>query len=300
MNTATVEANTEDLNELAKFEQGLMADLEKNADRGLLPEHRDPADAEIPPAPAAPVTQPAAVTAPAPVPQTINPVSTPAPAPAEPDPRDNATRAARHAERQARKAAREATARAEALQAELDALKTANGVPKDDDAETLARVEADYPDIAKLVKKVLVNTNSPPAAAAPEPEFIQHTELEDAAQDAVDEVPELLTWLTTKEHGNRWKAAQRQQGAIEEEPAWRDKSLVDQLHEAVRRVNAAFSKQTPDPRAAAAAVIDNTQARVPETLSGLRGGVAPSNQEPDFRNMKTDEEIFASLDAKYR
>jgi len=300
MNTATVEANTQELNELAQFEQALMKDLEDTADRGLLPEHRDAAAAETPPALATPVTAPAAV-APAPVPQTINPPApTAAPITAEQDARDNAMRAARHAERVARRAEGAANARADAAEAALAEARNAKGPQTDEDADALARVEAEYPDVARVVKKALANVNPPPAAVAPEPEFIQHTDLPDTAQHAVDEVPELLEWLTTKGSADRWEAAQKQQAAIATEPAWKDKTLHDQLLETVRRVNTAFGTNTPDPRAAAAAVIDKTLSRVPETLSGLRGGNSPTHQEPDFRNAKTDDEVVAMLNAQFQ
>jgi hypothetical protein len=282
--------NLDDQNPLAKFEMELVAGLKPEPeDVELVPQ------ADASPAPSEQAT-PTPSASPAPDPVASTPVATPA-TPAAPtqeanqgDPRA-ALRASRAAERRARQ-------EAETLRRELAELRAkAPAPPADPD---MARLEAELPEAARLLKKIAekVETTAAPAAATPaEPEF-EPDVLPPELQVVVDKNDQLSDWQHDPDQ-TAWSLAKSTDGMLSKHPAWKDKPMDERLAEVARRVRVELgtpSTPAPSPAAAAAAIIDRTGTRPIETLSDLNGGAAPSSTtEPDFSKLSV-EDITAALD----
>jgi hypothetical protein len=217
-----------------------------------------------------------------------------------------ALRASRRAERQARdEAAR--------LKAELEETRKQIPAPKDDgvtDAE-LAELEADMPLVAKALKETRALKASLPKAPAPtpaaDPEFIPPTQPANV-QDAIDEIPDLLTMQNDPDQSAFLLAVQTD-SLLRVHPKWADKPLTERLAECARRVKSELGASAPAPqppaspapaparRAPAAAVAEAPRAQ-PSTLSDIAGGAAPTTESApgvkQFMDM-SDEDMLAAL-----
>lgn len=285
------ELHDEDSAQLAAYEREVISQLKPEEGETLPPSDEEvPATPAAPAAPAAtpPATPPAAPAAPV---AAATPPATP-PATTEPKPQGDlkaALRASRHAERMARE-------RAERAERELEEARKAAPAPTPQKTELdaeLETLEADVPPVAKVVKHLLKEVSelkqtaaAPAAPAAPaQPEFVPET-LPPQLQEIVDENDALLS-MQHDPNQDRWQLAKSIDGMLTTHPVWKAKPVADRLAEVVRRVNLEVA---PPVTAAAAAPAE----RSIESLSDLRGGVAPANNTPDYSRM-SDEDILASL-----
>ena len=272
-----------DHRELAEFESNVLAGLKPEAEDPVVDELQQEQNAQ------------AAAAAPNPPPQAAK---TDAKSEAEKGDVRAALRASRHAERRERE-------RADRLERDLEALRSAN--PKepdpaeDDISVALQRLEVDVPQAAVVIKQLAkriegLQTQSAAKETPAEPEFVPDS-LPAELQDAVDDVPQLLEWQTTREGQEKWALAKATDGLLFKHPAWKDKPAAERMAEVVRRVNqelAASPATKPD--AGQRPVIHDAPSRGIETLSDLRGGGMPiTSQGPDFQRMKSDEEVMAAL-----
>lgn len=178
---------------------------------------------------------------------------------------------------------------------------------------------ADFPTLKPLLKEVRALQGrvaatpaavEPPAPAPTEPEFRPAT-LPADVQDAVDNVPELLTWQTDPNQV-AWRMAVAEDSKLREMPAWQTRSQAERLAEVARRVAAdlggaglspAAAPKPPAPPAQPSAAqraqdrINNAVANEPGTIGDLGGGVSGANQDRSYADYSkmTDEQILGSL-----
>ena len=272
-----------DHRELAEFESNVLAGLKPEAEDPVVDELQQEQEAQ------------AAAAAPAPPPQAAKTEVRPE---AEKGDVRAALRASRHAERRERE-------RADRLERDLEALRSAtpkDPTPAEDDISVaLQRLEVDVPQAAVVIKQLAkqiegLQTQSAAKETPAEPEFVPDS-LPAELQDAVDDVPQLLEWQTTREGQEKWALAKATDGLLFKHPAWKDKPAAERMAEVVRRVNQELAAPpATKPNAGQTPVIRDAPSRGIETLSDLRGGGMPiTSQGPDFARMKSDEEVMAAL-----
>lgn len=312
----------DDPEQLAAFEQKVMSTLVDDGEDPAAPtEDEDPnagfrpaptptaapAAAGVPATPAAPVAVQAAAPVPTQAPAapaapsgTAAAPSTPAQpaAPAAPGEKVD-WRAATFSARQDVRLARE---RAEAAEAEVARLRAS--VPATPDPVTKAIVSAKeaLPEHAAAFEALqgqiakLQAANAPPAPApiwAPVP-------LTPELQAAVNANDELAFYHGSKDHQGIFDAIAAADALLFMSPAWKARPVAERLTEAMNRAKQELSTPVPAPPpdaatvAAQAAAAASAQTPALSTLSDLRGGVPPSNTEPDYSRM-TDAQIEAHL-----
>ena len=255
-------------------------------------------------APPAEATAPAAEPAPA--------TEATAPAPAEAKPADEAPPAEQNQGdvRAALRAARRAEAR---TRAELERLRQENeqlrkGAPvaaseEEFTPEELEAMKVDFPAQYKLYVKqqelaqqiAETRAKAQPAAST---EF-QPIEFDPATQELVDQVPDLLNWQHDPASQDKLQRAIAYDAALERDPDWADKPLIERFAEAAARTRRAFGA-APAPAATAATRTDPAAALAalktngPKAISDFGGTHPASAPEIDFTQL-SDEEIMARL-----
>lgn len=215
------------------------------------------------------------------------------------------------------KAALRAARRAEArTRAEVERLKHENeelrkAVPatseQDFTPEELEAMKTDFPAQYKLYVKQqeLAKQIAETRAATPQPatqsaEF-QPIEFSTNVQELVDQVPDLLTWQHDEASQDKLKRAIAYDAALEKDPDWMDKPILERFAEAVARTKRAFGEQPapnpavpPAPRTDPAAAIAALKPAGPKSISDFGGGQPASAPTLNYSRM-TDEEVLASL-----
>jgi hypothetical protein len=238
-------------------------------------------------------------------------------------------------EAQATKRERDAIkAENEALKAELEAAKSGKATAKPEKAddelsdEELAEMEVEFPQlarVARVVKATAAKAVQPAGKDAQEPAAQQASATEptdDPVQEAIDSVPDLLTWQTNQaEHASKFQRAVDWDNTLKASPKWANKPMAERFAEATRLVREEFDiaepapaslKQDEDPkqqvakrREAAQGQVQNASRRSPNTLSDLNGSARPPTDSMAaltptamLNRMLTmsNEDILASLD----
>lgn len=210
--------------------------------------------------------------------------------------------------RAARRAEARTKAELERLRQENEQLRKSAPAAQSDQEFTEDELEAmkqDFPAQYKLyikqqeLAKQLAETRQS-AQPASSQEF-QPVEFEPAVQELVDQVPDLLTWQHDPQAQEKLKRAIAYDAALEKDPDWMDKPILERFEEAVKRTKRAFGsapeKAAPaanrtDPAAALAALKPNG----PKSISDFGGGQPASAPTLNYNRM-SDEEILASLSA---
>lgn len=274
-------------------EQEILSQIKADDDGEMQPADETP-PAEAPAAEAAPATE------------------APAPAPAEAKPAEEAPATEQHqgdvraALRAARRAEARIRAEAERLRQENEQLRKAVPVTASDEEftpEELESMKVDFPAQYKLYVKqqelaqqlAETRAKAQPAAST---EF-QPIEFDPATQELVDQVPDLLRWQHDPASQDKLKRAIAYDAALERDPDWADKPLIERFAEAAARTKRAFGT-APAPAAPAATRTDPA-ARIaalpvsgPKYISDFGGGQPASAPEIDFTQL-SDEEIMARL-----
>ncbi len=259
-------------------------------------------EAEAPAAEAAPASQPEAKTTEAPA--EVKPAEEkPTEQPAATDKPGGDVSAALRASRRAEKRAKE----------ELDKLRQENeelrkAVPvaaeeQDFTPDELESMKVDFPAQYKLyvkqqaLAKQIAETR-PVAQPATSEEFLP-IEFSPQVQELVDQVPDLLNWQHDEASQEKLQRAIAYDRALQADPDWAGKSLLERFAEAAERTKRAFGA-TPmkaataanrtDPAAAIAAI----KPAGPKGISDFGGGQPASAPEVDFSRL-SDEEIMARL-----
>ena len=212
------------------------------------------------------------------------------------------------------KAALRASRRSEArTRAELEKLRQENeqlrkAVPaaqsdQDFTPDELESMKADFPAQYKLyvkqqeLAKQIAETR-PVAQPATATEF-QPVEFSSEVQELVDQVPDLLTWQHDEASQDKLKRAIAYDAALEKDPDWMGKPVIERFAEAVARTKRAFGTAPapaapPANRTDPAAVIAALKPNGPKSISDFGGGQPASAPTLDYSRM-TNEEILASL-----
>lgn len=192
--------------------------------------------------------------------------------------------------------------------------------------EELAEIEADFPQLAKAARAVRNAASNAPPKTAPQSQgqpSVDDIEAPDPIQDAIDANPELLKWQTDKQHAGKFQMAVQVDNLLKASPKWANKPLEERFAEAVRRVKQELDDVSSSPsrdnegqrgqaqqrqtssRDKARQAAAGAQRRGPQTLSDLKGSVAPASDNVaalapvamlnKFEAMST-EEILAHLD----
>jgi hypothetical protein len=277
-------------NELARFEAETMAGLKPDAEDPILDLPPMEVQTDDPPATPAAAPAPTSATAPAPAPAAGAPTD-------RGDPRA-ALRASRRAERESRE-------NATRLAEENAELRKQLGQPaaKSTDEIDMEAIEADLPSAAPVIKQLVNQVKElQQQSAAPKkaevPAFVPDM-LPPEIQAAVEQVPQLDDWQHDPDQ-TAWTLAKKVDSLLLEHPAWKDKPMPQRMAEVARRVSGELgTPKPPTPNGNPNALqqrLQDAPSREPETLSDLRGGVAPSaNTGPDFYSMKSDEDVMTAL-----
>ena len=171
--------------------------------------------------------------------------------------------------------------------------------------EELESMKVDFPAQYKLyvkqqaLAKQIAETR-PVAPPATGDEF-QPIEFSPQVQELVDQVPDLLTWQHDEAAQDKLKRAIAYDAALEKDPDWMGKPLLERFAEAVSRTKRAFAAAAPVTAAPAAANRTDPAAAIaaikpagPKGISDFGGGQPASAPEVDFSRM-SDEEIMARL-----
>lgn len=223
--------------------------------------------------------------------------------PAEPPQGDKtaALRAARRAEKRLRE-------ENDRLKADLEAArKAAPPAATELTDEELASLKEDFPAQYKLYakqKELEQRIAATPQPQAQSSEEFQPIEFRPDVQELVDQVPDLLAWQHDPTAQDKLKRAIAYDTALEHDPDWIGKPVVERYAEAVARTKRAFGAATPPPaktdppvpRQDPAAVIASLEPAGPKGISDFGGGQPASAPAIDF-NLMTDEEILARLPA---
>lgn len=230
------------------------------------------------------------------------PAATAAAAPAPADSRNPgdlraALRASRRAEQRAREEARR-------LAEEVSSLREKVGKEPNPDELTDEEIEAaavDFPLLAK-VAKLARSSATTTAASAQEQNTGEGQEFTPPAlpveyQDAVDQVPDMLSWQLNPDQ-TAWEAAKRMDTYVLTLPGWADKPLAERFAEVARRIKADIgaSSQATTQRIDPTKAIEAAPRAAPSTLSDLGGGGAtkPASNLDRYARM-SDDEIVADL-----
>ena len=218
-------------------------------------------------------------------------------------------RAARRSERRALETAARLEREIEELKARVPAAQA-----DDTDPEVMASLEVDYPAVAKALKATTAQIAAVQAELAEARKTAPRQEAEDDftppplpanVQDVVDDIPDLLTWQTTKEGQAKWLLACKADDLLRVHPKWKDKPMAERLAEATRRVKAELDepaatpspKPNTKPRTDPAAAVKEAKRDAPVTLSDLRGGVATEHTQrlsrADMESMDDDALLSA-------
>lgn len=294
--------NDEAANELAKFEREVMSGLKPDAEDPVLdlPEPtinlEDPAvtrEREAQAAAAAQTTPAAIVQAT----QATDPNAT-AGKPVHGEEKDQGDpRAALRATRRAERRLREDNER---LRQELEQARgtTANQEQVDPDLALLAdEVPAAAPVIKKLLDEIkeLKGQTAAQKTEAAAPAFVPE-KLDPAAEKLLELNSDIEDWHADAARQTEWQLAKQIDGVLYVHPQWKDKPPAERMAEVARRVKQELGSapSTPQTTTPARRASEPTERGI-ETLTDLRGGVAPSNTGPDFYSMKSDDEVMAAL-----
>lgn len=210
--------------------------------------------------------------------------------------------AALRAARRAEKALRQENER---LKAQLE--QAAKGIQPESNEftpEELDSMKSDFPAQYKLYLKQQ-EIEQRIAAARPrvqaEPEEFTPIDFRDS-QEFVDQVPDLLAWQHDPAAQEKLHRAIAYDAALEKDPDWIGKPLVERFQEAADRAKRAFAPASaPKPAAPAApartdpaAALANAQTSGPKGISDFGGGSPASAPSLDYRKM-SNEDILASL-----
>lgn len=275
-------------------EQEILSQITADDDGEMQPADETP-PAEAPAAEAAPATE------------------APAPAPAEAKPAEEAPATeqnqgdVRAALRAARRAEARTRAEVEKLRQENEQLRKAVPVTASEQEFTpdeLESMKVDFPAQYKLYVKQqeLAKQIAETRAATPQPaqstEF-QPIEFKPEVQELVDQVPDLLNWQHDPASQDKLQRAIAYDRALQADPDWAGKPLMERFAEAAARTKRAFgaapapaapAANRTDPAAALAALKTNG----PKGISDFGGGQPASAPEIDFTQL-SDEEIMARL-----
>lgn len=226
---------------------------------------------------------------------------------ATPEKTEGNVSAALRASRRAEKRAKEEL---EKLRQENEQLRKAAPVAVEEQEFTPEELEAmkvDFPAQYKLYIKqqALAKQLAETRAAAPQPasnaEF-QPIEFTPEVQELVDQVPDLLNWQHDEASQEKLQRAIAYDRALQADPDWAGKSLLERFTEAAERTKRAFGAVPPTPKKPApaanrtdpAAAIAAIKPAGPKGISDFGGGQPASAPEVDFSKM-SDEEIMARL-----
>ncbi len=208
---------------------------------------------------------------------------------------------------QAREEARQSKLKLAEAQAQLEALKSGTAAKPDKSGdlvdlteEELQEIEQDFPQLAKVAKAARVATqrlaemersNGKGTAQQEAPASTQAASpSDDPIQDAIDTVPDLLTWQTDPKHADKFARAIDHDNLLKSSPKWANKPLEERFAEATRRVKEEFdlaqstaSQEDIDQQQAVQQRTQEAQRkaeaaprRTPNTLSDLNGGARPA------------------------
>lgn len=207
-----------------------------------------------------------------------------------------ALRAARRAEKRLRE-------ENERLKADLEAARKAGPAAETADltADELDKLKEDFPTQYKLyVKQKELEQRiaaTPQPQAQPSTEF-QPIEFHPDVQELVDQVPDLLAWQHDPAAQDKLKRAIAYDTALEVDPDWIGKPVVERYAEAVARTKRAFGAAPPAPtpvnRKDPAEVIAALEPNGPKGISDFGSGQPATAHSVDFTQM-SDEEIVARL-----
>jgi hypothetical protein len=209
--------------------------------------------------------------------------------------------------RAARRAEARTKAELERLRQENEQLRKAAPAAQSDQEFTpdeLESMKEDFPVQYKLYikQKELEKQLSEKRHAVAQPEAsteFQPVEFDPAVQELVDQVPDLLAWQHDPQAQEKLKRAIAYDAALEKDPDWMDKPVIERFEEAVARTKralgsapapAAPAATRPDPAAALAAI----KPTGPKGISDFGGGAPASAPSLNYARM-SDEEILASL-----
>lgn len=210
----------------------------------------------------------------------------------------------RAALRAARAGERRALAHAKELEEKLAKLQTAQpATPAGEPEDPLAAIEQDFPQLKVLTAEVRelrekTRTAEPEPKSEPVEEFIPQ-KFNDSMQDMIDSVPQLQAWQFDPAGQANFQAAVKLDAYLAALPQWKDKPTAERLAEVTRRVALEASQAAPVAPATTnrrnpADVIAGLKPEGPKGISDLRGGAAPGQLSPNYKQM-TDEDIMASL-----
>lgn len=221
------------------------------------------------------------------------PAPTPAPEPTAAPVESSSTRAALRAARHQEKRLREELARKDQELEQLRSGKTPPSTAISD--EEIEESEADFPLQGKVARKLreLENTVQQLRQTQTPPEFVP-IPFRDDVQVLVDEVPDLLAWQHDPNAQDKLQAAIAQDKALQADPAWAGRPVVERFAEAARLVKTTPTAAPAATRKNPADVIAGAPVEGPKGISDFRGGGPASAPAKDFRKM-SDEEIMASL-----
>lgn len=296
--------NDDAANELAKFERELMSGLKPEAEDPVLDLPEPTVNLEDPATTRAREAQAAAkVEAPQDQATTAGEPTAQAVKPEQGEPKDQGDpRAALRATRRAERRLREENDR---LRQELEQARgtAATQEPVDPDLALLAdEVPAAAPVIQKLLNEIkeLKGQTAATKTQAAEPAFVPE-KLDPESERLIELNSDLEDWHADAARQTEWRLAKQIDGVLYVHPQWKDKTPAERMAEVARRVRQELGSapSTPQTTTAARRASEPTE-RGLETLTDLRGGVAPSNKGPDFYAMKSDDEVLAALSALTR
>ena len=208
-----------------------------------------------------------------------DPAAAPAAEP-EPAPLDSHAKAIIRAARMSEQRVKDELAEARAEVARLKQYEPAAPKPYAIDEVVLQQLEDMDPEAAKLLREAAAaraTAAAAPAAPAAAPFVPQAFNAEFQIQ--IDQVPHLTKWQNDPDQTN-WEAVKTHDAVLMLNPAWKDKSNVERLSEAVRRRSLEITPQNPArPTAADAKAVIDAKAKTPTLAVGdLRGRAQPTTQ----------------------
>jgi hypothetical protein len=274
-------------------EQAILAEI-KADDGEMQPEDEQPPEAATPETAA-----PAQVATPEPAKEA--PAATPA---AEAKPAEQPQGDVKAALRASRRAEARTRQELDKLKEEVEQLRKGMPVAQDSQAITpdeLETIKQDFPLQHKLylqqqeLSRQLAETRQVAQPATTE-EFMP-IEFKPQVQELVDQVPDLLNWQHDPASQDKLTRAIAYDAALEKDPDWIGKPVLERFAEAVSRTKRAFGA-APTPvtttRTDPAAVIAALPPTGPRSISDFGGGQPASAPSVDFSRM-SDEEIMARL-----
>jgi hypothetical protein len=217
-----------------------------------------------------------------------------------------------------RRSARQATSRAERAEQERDALRQQledmkagkPSAPAQLTEDDVADMEENFPEQGKKLRAAFERTKEleakVPKAAAQEEDYS-----DDPIQEAIDQVPMLVTW----QHSDAEKFARAQaiDTALQDSPKWRGRPVVERFAHVARQVADEYDiplqdekPSTSTPSADPQRVIETATRAKPSTLSDFKGGASPDHGNVAYDKLSpadmlsrfdsmTDEQMEAHL-----